>query len=120
MWNQRAGMWGARGGGAAVLVAGLLGWAGPGWACDSEELDKELAKDAALDRAGGGATGGESEAGSPLSRRERVRPPDERWVDYNRYFTWYESVAAARAAALQERKLLFVVQMVGNLRDGGT
>ncbi|MBI3270765.1 MAG: hypothetical protein HYZ53_17310 [Planctomycetes bacterium] len=92
------------------LAAGLaaLALVGPGRAvgCGTEELER------AADRAGAPYAG-------EAKMRRPTRPPGGVWPDYNRYVQWYESVPEARQAALRQGRMLFVMQLVGNLRDDG-
>ncbi len=45
--------------------------------------------------------------------------PPRPWADYNRRIRWHENVEAAQRTAVAQNKMLFVMQVVGNLRDEG-
>lgn len=106
MRRNHRGLWPGLAVGCAALAAG---WAGSVLACGTEELEKQLG--APADR-----VAGESRARRPVPGPEPTAP----WPDYNRHVTFYDNVPQAREAAIRQGRLLFVLQMVGNLRDAGT
>lgn len=65
----------------------------------------------AKERAGASA----KSAGDWAGRSGPVRP----WADYNRNVRWYESLEEGQRQALTQGKLLFTLQIVGNLKDEG-
>ncbi len=106
---MRENRWALGRGLAAVCVVAAVGWAGRVLACGTEELEQQLG--APADR-----VAGESKARRPVGGPEPGAP----WPDYNRHVTFYDNVPQAREAAIRQGRLLFVLQMVGNLRDAGT
>lgn len=54
-------------------------------------------------------------AGDWEGRLGPVRP----WPDYDRHIRWYESIEEGQRQAVAQGKLLFTLQIVGNLKDEG-
>ena len=51
--------------------------------------------------------------------RDRRQQPVRPWADYNKRITWAESFDAGQRTAVDKRRMLLAMQVVGNLKDEG-